>query len=100
MFVAALNVASLSYFPSSCSMCLWAGPLRIKHHDALCEVVWHTLQMDSKGDVFHLDFSLGKPGCFDNSVRSSLQSQFLSKALEYPGAAGDAEEIYRQKWEV
>ena len=45
------------------------------------------------GDLFHPNFSLGKPGYFDISVRSSLQSQFLSKALEYPGATGDAGEI-------
>ena len=43
--------------------------------------------------MFHPNFSLGKPGYFDISVRSSLQSQFLSKASEYPGAAGDAGEI-------
>ena len=45
------------------------------------------------GDLFHPNFSLGKPGHFDISVRSSLQSQFLSKASEYPGATGDAGEI-------
>ena len=45
------------------------------------------------GDLFHPNFSLGKPGYFDISVRSSLQSQFLSKASEYPGATGDAGEI-------
>ena len=72
------------------------GPLRIKHHDALSEVVWHTLLMDNKGalreqrcgtnnnnrpgDVFHPDFSFGKPGYFDVSVRNSFQSQFLSRA--------------------
>ena len=31
---------------------------------------------------------------------SLLQSQFLLKASEYPGAAGDAGEIYRQRWEA
>ena len=85
------------------------GPLRIKCHDALSEVVWHTLLMDNKGalreqrcgtnnnnhpgDVFHPDFSFGKPGYFDVSVRNSFQSQFLSRASEHPGAAGEAGEL-------
>ena len=85
------------------------GPLRIKRHDALSEVVWHTLLMDNKGvlreqrcgtnnnnrpgDVFHPDFSFGKPGYFDVSVRNSFQSQFLSRASEHPGAAGEAGEL-------
>ena len=73
------------------------GPLRIKCHDALRNIIWHALLMDDKGaareqhsgnsnnrpgDVYHPDFALGKSAYFDMSVRSSLQPKFLSRDLE------------------
>ena len=59
------------------------GPLRICRHDAICDVIWHTLLQDHSGckkeqhfstdlyrpgDVFHPDFQYGKPAYFDVSV--------------------------------
>ena len=92
------------------------GPLRIKRHDALCDIIWHSLLLDNKGaikeqrcgesnnrpgDVFHPDFRFGKPAYFDVSVRGSLQPQHLSKAADHPGAAGEAGEIEKdEKHEV
>ena len=52
------------------------------------------------GDVFHPDFSFGKPGYFDISVRCSLQSQFLSRVSECPGAAGEVEKDARHEEDV
>ena len=84
------------------------GPLRIKRHDALRNIIWHALLMDDKGaareqhcgnsnnrpgDVYHPDFALGKSAYFDVSVRSSLQPKFLSRAAVQAGAAGEAGEI-------
>ena len=81
------------------------GPLRIKRHNALCDIIWHSLLLDNKGaikeqrcgesnnrpgDVFHPDFKFGKPAYFDVSVRGSLQPQHLSKAADHPGTAGEA----------
>ena len=53
------------------------GPLRIRQHDAICDVIWYALFQDHSGckkeqccstdldhprDVFHPDFQFGKPG--------------------------------------
>ena len=84
------------------------GPLKIKRHDALCNIIWHALLMDDKGatreqhcgnsnnrpgDVYHPDFALGNSAYFDVSVHCSLQPQFLSRAAVQSGAAGEAGEI-------
>ena len=81
------------------------GPLRIKRHDALRNIIWHALLMDDKGatreqhcgntnnrpgDVYHPDFALGKSAYFDVSVRCSVQPQFLSRATVQAGAAREA----------
>ena len=88
------------------------GPLRIKRHDAFCDIIWHTLLQDNKGaikeqrcgdnnnrpgDIFHPDFRFGKPAYFDVSVRGSLQPQYLSKAADHPGVAGEAGEIEKDE---
>ena len=86
------------------------GQLRIKRHDALCEVAWHTLLMDNRGVIreqwcaqviisdqetcFILISVWASQGTLILVKEArSLQSQFLSKALEYPGQTGDAGEI-------
>ena len=92
------------------------APLWIKCHDALCDIIWHTLLQDNRGatkdqrcgdnnhrtgDVFYPDFRFGKPAYFDVSGRGSLQPQYLSKAADHPGVAGEAGEIEKdEKHEV
>ena len=89
------------------------GPLRIKRHNAISEVIWHALLVDNKeskreqkcggesnnrpGDVFHPDFLEGRPAFFDVSVRNSLQPSYVSKAAIKPGAAAEAGEIEKDE---
>ena len=84
------------------------GPLRTRRHDALCEIVYHALLTDNKyvkreqrcsgnvdnrpGDVFHPDFSEGRAGFFDVTVRNSLLPTFITKAAINAGAAAEAAE--------
>ena len=65
-----------------------SGNLRIKRHDALCDIVFHTLLEDHSGtrreqhcggydnsrpgDVYHPDFLLGRPAYFDITKLSIL----------------------------
>ena len=84
------------------------GPLRIKRHDALRDIIWQALLLDNSraireqrcdnsnerpGDIFHPDFQLGKPAFFDISVCNSLQPSYLSIAACSAGAAGEAGEM-------
>ena len=69
------------------------GPMRIRRHNALCDVVFHALlqdnsgckreqrcgsSLDRPGDVYHPDFLYGKPAYFDVTVRNPLQDSILS----------------------
>ena len=84
------------------------GPLHIKRHDSLRDIIWQALLVDNPraareqpcgvdnsrpGDIFHPDFVQGKPAYFDVSVRNSLQPQFLCRAASLAGAAGEAGEM-------
>ena len=70
------------------------GPMKICRHDALCDVIFHALlqdnsgckreqrcgsNLDRPGDVFHPDYSFGKPAYFDVTVRNPLQDSLLSQ---------------------
>ena len=88
---------------------LGCGPLQIKQHDALCEVIFHWLLLDNSnvrqeqrcsshsmtrpGDVFHPDFSLGKAAYFDISVRNLFTPSHLINAAMQAGAAAEAGEV-------
>ena len=69
------------------------GPMRIRRHDALCDIVFHALLQDNSGckreqrcgsgldrpgDVYHPDFLYGKPAYFDVTLRNPLQGSLLS----------------------
>ena len=85
------------------------GPLRIKRHDALCEVIFHNLLIDSPGvlreqhcsfskgdrpgDVYHLDFVHGKPAFFYVSVRNSFTETFVNNCSFQAGAAAETGEM-------
>ena len=86
-----------------------SGNLRIKPHDALCDVVFHALLQDHSGtrreqhcvgynnsrpgDVYHPDFLLGRPGYFDITVRNSFQHSYIVHSAHCAGAAAAAGEM-------
>ena len=78
------------------------GPLRIRRHDTICDLLWHALvqdhsgckkeqrcgaDLDHPGDVFHPDFQFGKPAYFDVFVRHPLQDSLLCLSAATAGAA-------------
>ena len=78
------------------------GPLRIRQHDALCDIVFHALLQDNSGckrgqhcgsgldcpgDVYHSDFLHGKPAYFDVTVCNPLQDSILSQSAVTAGVA-------------
>lgn len=87
------------------------GPLRIRRHDSLCNIIWHALLQDSPnakreqrisgdsktrpGDVYHPDFTDGHPTFFDVSVCSTLQPNHVNKASTTAGAAAVEGEIQK-----
>ena len=78
------------------------GPLCIRCHNALCDIIYYALLEDSAdvhqeqgmpgesasrpGDVFHPDFHNGHPTYFDISVRSAVHSGVISHSAS-PGFA-------------
>ena len=79
------------------------GPLCIRRHNALCDIVYYALLEDSAdvrreqgvsgesasrpGNVFHPDFHSGRPTYFDISVRSALHSGVITCSASSPGFA-------------
>ena len=92
---------------------LLAVVLRIKRHDALCDVIFHWLLLDNSSvrreqrcsshsmtrpdDVFHPYFSLGKAAYFDISVRNSFTPSHLTSAAIKAGTAAEAGEVDKDK---
>ena len=85
------------------------GPVRVRRHNALCEIIFHALLSDCKnvkleqrcsgedgrrpGDVYHPEFLEGKAGYFDISIRKSLQPSYVTKSAIRAGAAAEAGEL-------
>ena len=84
------------------------GPMRIRRHDALCDVIYHALLQDNSGcrreqrcgsgrdrpgDVYHPDFLFGKPAYFDVTVRNPLQNSLLSQSAVTAGVAASRGEM-------
>ena len=79
------------------------GPLCIRHHNTLCDIIYYALLEDSadvhweqgvsgesasrSGDVFHPDFHNGRPTYFDISVRSALHFGVITHSASSPGFA-------------
>ena len=79
------------------------GPLRVRRHNALCDIIYYALLEDNSevrreqgvsgesssrpGDVFHPDFHNGHPTYFDISVRSSVHSGVITHSAVSPGFA-------------
>ena len=84
------------------------GPLRIKRHDSIRDIIWQSLILDNPqtskeqrcdssnsrpGDILHPDFILGKPAFFDVSVRNSFIPPFIAASASQAGSAGIAGEL-------
>ena len=79
------------------------GPLRIRRHDAICDVIWHALlqdhsgckkqqrcstDLDRPGDVFHPDFQFGKPAYLMSlCMRHPLQDSLICLSAATAGVA-------------
>ena len=90
------------------------GPLRIRHHNALCDIIYYALLEDSAdvrweqgvsgesasrpGDVFHPDFHNGPPTYFDISVRSAVYSGIISHSASALGFAVLKGEMEKDAW--
>ena len=77
--------------------------MRIRRHDALCDVIYHALLQDNTGchkeqrcagfrmdrpcDIFHPDFVHGKPAYLDVTVRCPLQESLLGRSAVSAGVA-------------
>ena len=82
--------------------------LRTKHHDALVDIVFHSVLADNSqcrreqqfsgnsearlGDIYHPDFELGLPMYLDISVRNTMQPSYLIATASGAGMAADAGE--------
>ena len=79
------------------------GPLRIKRHDSIRDIIWQSLILDNPqtskeqrcdssnsrpGDILHPDFILGKPAFFDVSVRNSFIPPFIAASAFKPAQLG------------
>ena len=84
------------------------GPMRIRWHDTLCDVIFHTLLQDNSGckreqccgfnldrprDVFHPDYVYGKSAYFDVTVHNPLQDSLLSQSAVLAGVAASRGEV-------
>ena len=82
-------------------------PLRIRWHDAICDLLWHALVqdhsgckkeqccgagLDCPGDVFHPDFQFGKSAYFDVPVHHPLQDSLLCLSAATTGVPARSEE--------
>ena len=89
------------------------GPLRIRRHDALTRILFHSMLLDNSGvlreqrvsgdnqsrpgDLYHPDFYQGCPAFFDVSVRNTLSPSYISQASVSAGAAAAAGEALKDK---
>ena len=85
------------------------GPMRIRHHDALVDIIRHALSQSHPGvlkeqcisckdhscpgDIYHLDFQYGLPAYFDLSVRSTTQPSYISSSSSCAGVAAAVGEL-------
>ena len=82
------------------------GPMRIRRHDALVNIIYNAVSQDHPGvlkeqrasyddglrpgDVFHPDFQHGRPAYFDVSIRCTTQPAFISSCDSCAGVAAAA----------
>ena len=85
------------------------GALRVRRHDAICDVIWHALLQDHSGckkknsiaaliwiflgDVFHPDFQFGKPAYVDVSVCHPLRDSLICLSAATAGVTAGCGEV-------
>ena len=85
------------------------GPMRIRRHDALVNILHHALLQDHTGvlkeqrasfdgsshpgNIFHPDYQLGRPAYYDVSVRSTTQPVHISFSASFAGVVAAAGEV-------
>ena len=88
------------------------GPLCIRHHDALCDIIYFAVLGDNSdksvknkeclvsrlSGVFHLDFHCGCPTYFDISVWNALHSDVLMHSVFSTGFAARKGEMKKDVW--
>ena len=89
------------------------GPMRIRRHDALVNIIYNALSQDHPGvlreqrasyddglrpgDVFHPDFQHGHPAYFDVSIHCTTQPAFISSCASCAGVAAAAGEVAKDE---
>ena len=89
------------------------GPMRIRRHDALVNIIYNALSQDHPGvlkeqrasyddglrpgDVFHLDFHHGRLAYFDVSIHCTTQPAFISFCASCAGVTAAAGEIAKDE---
>ena len=89
------------------------GPMRIRRHDALVNIIYNALSQDHPGvlreqrasyddglrpgDVFHPNFQHGHPAYFNVSIRCTTQSAFISSCASCAGVAAAAGEVAKDE---
>ena len=86
--------------------------MRIRHHDALVNIIYNALSQDQPGvkeqrasyddglcpgDVFHPDFQHGRSAYFDVSINSTTQPALISSSASCAGVAAAAGEIAKDE---
>ena len=90
------------------------GPLRIRRHNSLCDIIYYALLEDSAdvrreqgvsgesasrpADVFHTDFNNGRLTYFDISVRNAVHSGVISHSASASGFAALKVEMEKDAW--
>jgi len=85
------------------------GPMGIRRHDALADIIYKALSQDHPGvlkeqhvsysyglrpgDVFHPDYQHGRSAYFDISVCSITQPAYISSSTSCAGVAAEAGEL-------
>lgn len=89
------------------------GPLRIRRHDALRDILYQALVQDNPsvrreqrisgdshdrpGDIYHPDFANGRPTYFDISIANSLQPSKISHTATTAGIVGTQAECMKDR---
>ena len=87
---------------------MWSRSLRSSHHNTLRDITYHTLLVDDAssrleercsstsfnhpGNVYHPNFTNGKPACFDVSIWNTMQPSYIVPISTLAGAAAFAGE--------
>ena len=112
-FVSTLSFVYLSFYYRDHLLGCSHGPMRIRRHDALVNIIYNALSQDQPGvlreqrasyddglrpgNVFHPNFQHGCPAYFDVSIRCTTQPAFISSCALCAGVAAAAGEVAKDE---